>query len=74
LIENTASNGGKMRKRKTVWNGIEYPSLNAAAKALNVSYDTLQNRLRKGYICDADVPMPNIKDKQTIRKDSDETD
>jgi len=53
---------------------VEYPSLNAAAKALKVSYDTLQNRLRKGYTCDADVPIPDIKDKRLINKDYNETD
>jgi hypothetical protein len=61
-----------MRKRKTVWNGVEYPSLNAAAKALKVTYDTLQNRLRKGYTCDADVPIPNRKDEETVGQDNEE--
>jgi hypothetical protein len=59
-----------MRKRKTVWNGVEYPSLNAAAKALKVTYDTLQNRLRKGYTCDADVFIPNQKDEKIVRQDN----
>ena len=61
-----------MRKRKTVWNGVEYPSLNTAAKALKVTYDTLQNRLRKGYNCDADVPTPNRKGEKIGRQDDEE--
>jgi hypothetical protein len=56
-----------MAKRKTVWNDIEYPSLRAAAKALQVSYDTLQNRLRKGYTCDADIMHKNKNRRKTER-------
>lgn len=37
------------------WNGIEYPSIAAAARAIGVSLASLQERLERGYTCDADM-------------------
>ena len=47
--------------KKTVWNGIEYPSLQAAAQACKVDYSTMWARLRNGYTCDDDVIIGSHK-------------
>ena len=37
------------------WNGIEYASVSAAAKANGIHVSSMNDRLRRGYICDADL-------------------
>lgn len=47
---------GTGNKVSCVWNGINYPSIRAAAEASGVHYSTMQERLAQGYICDEDMP------------------
>lgn len=53
----------KKRKRyntKTcMWNGIFYESISEAAHALNIDITTMRQRLKNGYICDADMIVAN---------------
>lgn len=44
------------------WNGVEYPSQKAAAKAVGITTHAMHSRLIRGYTCDADMP----RDKPTI--------
>lgn len=37
------------------WNGIEYPSMAAAARANGVNERTMRRRIAKGYTCDEDL-------------------
>lgn len=43
------------------WNGVQYSSLSEAARALGINNVTMLNRVRKGYICDADIPISRKK-------------
>lgn len=38
------------------WNGVQYPSIIAAATALGVDRGTMEDRFRRGYSCDEDIP------------------
>lgn len=38
-----------------VWNGIEYPSIKAAAQANNIDYRLMQQRIANGYTSDGDM-------------------
>lgn len=42
--------------RTTIWNGVTYPSIRAAARANGISHTQMVNRLNAGYTCDEDVP------------------
>jgi len=42
-------------KRHCTWNGVFYPSITAAARALGISVHTMRYRLAKKWTCDADV-------------------
>lgn len=44
-----------MKANPCTWNGKQYPSVNAAAKAIGISFKTMKNRLNKGYTCDDDM-------------------
>lgn len=45
-----------MSKKRVIWNGIEYESIASAAKALNISYEGMYDRVtRKGYAQDSDL-------------------
>jgi hypothetical protein len=48
---------GDYKKVGCVWNGISYSSKTDCANALGIARKSLQNRLNRGYICDADVPV-----------------
>lgn len=39
-----------------LWNGVQYKSLAAAARALNISVQTMHTRVNKGYVSDGDMP------------------
>ena len=39
------------------WNGIEYKSKYAAAKALGITSGAMGQRIKKGYTCDADLKI-----------------
>lgn len=52
---NTHSKGGEGVAKKCKWNGIEYPSVLAAAKALGINDGTMQDRLDRGHTCDDDI-------------------
>jgi hypothetical protein len=41
--------------RKVRWNGVEYKSINEAAKALGISPGTMSDRIKKGYTSDDHV-------------------
>lgn len=43
--------------KPTVWNGIEYPSIAAAAREVGVSQRAMQKRLVKSYTCDDDLKV-----------------
>lgn len=43
----------------TTWNGITYPSLKEASAANGLSRSMLARWIRRGYICDSDVPKTN---------------
>lgn len=47
-----------MSKRKSVvWNGVQYRSIYAAAKATGIGKSTLEYRIKQGYTCDAEVGL-----------------
>ena len=49
--------GTDRRKKPCVWNGIEYESLSAAAKANGVAQSTMGTRIAKGYIRDGNIKI-----------------
>ncbi len=49
-----------------IWDGIEYPSIEIAAKAIGISPQSMYYRFRKGYKCDADITTQARKTKQTL--------
>lgn len=53
-LTNGGVGGGK--RKQVVWNGSEYESLKAAAKAAGVKEATMSARVSKGYKCDTDMP------------------
>ena len=44
-----------MKGTPCAWNGVEYPSIASAARALGINLASLQERLERGYTCDADM-------------------
>lgn len=38
-----------------IWNDDEFPSISEAARSLNVTYQTMQYRVKKGYTKDSDL-------------------
>lgn len=50
--------GAKPFSKPFTWNGIEYPSQAAAARALGISPSAVRARTKAGYACDADIPLP----------------
>ncbi len=48
--------GRGVQGKPTPWNGVQYPSQSAAARAKGVALTTMQRWIAKGYTCDADVP------------------
>lgn len=50
-----------MPSRPVQWNGTEYPSARAAAKALGITAEAMRQRLLKGYTCDADLNTRSTK-------------
>src|SRR5258707_1067521 len=51
--------GGQTGGSRTIciWNGITYPSMSTAAHVIGISTSAMGIRIRKGYSCDADVPL-----------------
>lgn len=40
---------------KTIWNGIEFESMAAAARDVGITTEAMRQRIEKGYICDDDM-------------------
>lgn len=42
-------------KKPIIWNGVKYPSIAAAAKALGLARNTVRYRAQQGYTRDEDM-------------------
>jgi hypothetical protein len=52
--------GGNKDGTKCTWNGVEYPSVNLAARELGITAVAMWQRIKKGQVCDTDVYSNSI--------------
>lgn len=58
IIPGGGINPAYLRGKKTVWNGVEYPTLNDATKASGYGVVTMIRYIKSGYTRDDDIPHP----------------
>jgi hypothetical protein len=51
-------------KKPCKWNGIQYESISAAARAVGVTPEAMISRLERGYTCDEEIESAINNDKR----------